>query len=143
MHVRLGGHRGLLVPGWGVADFEVLVTAGAVVETWEDPAVVGEHPSRLNSHPGYPARRWVGKVGQEVELTAVVAGVSGPPDSALAGRLFVTWFVERPWPPQWITHDLGRTSVQRFTPNQPGHYTVGFRRPDGGAVHVHLDITEN
>lgn len=125
-----------------VADFTVRIREGVTLRTWEDPGVVGVAPSRLNSRPGYPQRRWVGTVGVRIELAAVVAGVEGPDDTDLDGRLFETWFVERPWPPQWLAYDSGRTSVRWFTPPVPGHYTIGFRRHDGGAVHVHIDVEE-
>lgn len=124
-----------------MADFTVIVASGATILNWLDPASAGGVPSRLNSKPGYPQKRWVGSVGVQVVLKAVVNGVIGPADATLGGRLFVAWPVEAPAMPfSGIRADPGFTSVQRVQPDQVGHYTIGIRRPDGGLEHVHLDV---
>lgn len=125
-------------------DFAVRVTNGAsATGLWTDPAV-GEKPSRVNFREAVPQRYLVGHVNTEIELSAVVDGVVGPLDPALSGRLFKTWFVEAPGLPIWMTKAASdQSSVQRFTPKNAGHYTIGFERPDGGIVHVHIDVEES
>lgn len=125
-----------------MADFDVLVASGASLQNWLDPAS-SVAPSRVNARPGHPLKRWVGAVGIQIVLKAVVGGVVGPLDSALGGRLFTTWPVEAP--PQALPFDgvIGtpdQSSVQTLIAYYAGHYTIGFRRPDGGLVHVHLDV---
>lgn len=121
-------------------DFDLQITAGAAATgTWTDP-VDGDLQSRVNFKENAPQRYFVGTVGTEIEISAIVDGTTGPADGALGGRLFTTWFVECPSPPRVLTHDASESSVQRFTPDQEGHYTVGFERPDGGIMHVHIDV---
>jgi len=123
-------------------DFEVTV-AGATVEQWLDPAIAGA-PSRLNPLPGRPSARLIGTVGVAISLTAVVAGVSAPLDSALGGRLFVCSSVESPlpYPVAFTIPTSGKSSVQEFTPSMAGHYLVCMRRPTGGAWFLHVDALE-
>lgn len=122
-----------------MADFE-LVVGGVEVRPWLDPPNT-DQSSRLNPCAGAPEGRLVATVGQLVTLTAKVAGVLGPIDTALGGRLFVAASSEQahPWAVSWETPPAGQSSVQRFYPQRPGHYLVYLRRPGGGAVSVHID----
>jgi len=123
-----------------MADFTVIAASGLSVDDWLDPAS-GSAPSRLNSRPGYPQKRYVGTVGVPVVLQAVVDGVVAPLDAALGGRLFVAFVVEAPVLPfTGIVSPLGQSSVQIVTAYVRGHYTIGIRRPDGGIEHVHMDL---
>ena len=128
-------------------DFIVSPTAGLTLQPWQDPerppATLSPSdagaPSRLNPIPGYGHKMFVGVVGTEIELTATVAGVAGPLDAALGGRLFTRWFVETPCV-HGFTSPAGQSSVIRFTPWVPGHYCVGIGRVNGGTVLVHFDV---
>ncbi len=129
-------------------DFSAAFTAGATGAVWTDPpSVDGLRPSRINPFPDRPHRRRVAQVGATVELTmrcANLAGdfVAGLPDSELGGRTFIGWIAEKPLDvyPWTLVHTDGWTSVQRFTPRTPGHYTIAIRRNGGGAVFLHLDV---
>jgi hypothetical protein len=128
-------------------DFEVAVTSGASIATWQDPPDPGVAASRLHSRAGVPELRYVGTVGTPIVITASVGGVSAPMDAALGGRLFQCWRIENPaWPPGTqpyvfgFTCPAGQTSVQTFLPEVEGHYTVGIRRKDGGSVILHFDV---
>jgi hypothetical protein len=122
-----------------VADFTVIASGVSVVD-WLDPSFGGT-PSRLNSRPGYPQKRYLGLLGVPVVLKAVVDGVVAPPDASLGGRLFTAFVVDAPVLPfVGIVSPYGQSAVQVVTATVPGHYTIGFRRPNGGLEHVHLDI---
>jgi hypothetical protein len=121
------------MPDFGIA-FD-----GAPLAPWLDPPT-GELPSRINPTPTHPHLRRLATVGQEVELAAVVAGVTGPLDGALGGRLFVGWFIEHPTvEPPAVASPAGQSSVCRFTPPLPGHYTYCLRRDGGGGLILHVD----
>jgi len=136
-------------------DFSVSVTAGTTVQTWMDPArpagTLGTGDlgasSRLNSIVSHPELRYVGVIGTAIFLRAKVAGVVGPYDGALGGRLFTAWRVENPpWPGEaspyvfGFTSPAGQSSVQSFTPEVEGHYTIGFKRTAGGIFILHFDV---
>lgn len=115
-------------------DFEARIASGAMLAVWTDPATA-DGPSRINPHPAHPPRYQRVELGSTVTVKASVAGVEGPPDSALGGRLFTTHFAEVPiWPPPAITTPPGSTSIASFVPNHLGHHLVVLRRQDGGAV---------
>lgn len=120
-------------------DFTVSVS-GATVEQWLDPAITGA-PSRLNPREGRAMRRLVGTVGSPVTLTATAAGLFGPLDTALGGRLFECIVAESPvvYGIPFTIPTAGRSSVQRFTPPAAGHYLVYMRRPGGGSWFLHVD----
>jgi hypothetical protein len=127
-----------------MADFTAAFTAGVTVESWTDP-VSGNKPSRINAFPEHPHLRHVGTVGVEVEVTATVNGVAGEVDSNLGGRLFTATFAETPsefllFPD--FSNPAGQSSVQRFTPDAAGHWTLRLKRLDGGgAIYFHLDVS--
>lgn len=123
-----------------MADFTVIPASGVSVVDWIDPSSSGA-PSRLNSRPGHPQKRYRGALYVPIVLQAVVGGVVAPLDAALGGRLFVPFVVEAPVLPfTGIISPYGQSSMQVMTAMFPGHYTIGFRRPNGGIEHVHLDI---
>jgi hypothetical protein len=126
-------------------NFDLRLAAGASLAQWHDPDpapnTADSRPSRLRPHPGQPFLRWLGKVGILVELRAIVAGVEAPLDGALGGNLFTAFFAEQPYGgPHGMTQPAGQSSRVRFTPLTPGHYLVGIRRTNGGAILLHLDV---
>lgn len=125
-----------------MADFRVAFTAGVTLEPWDDPASVSpDRPSRINPRPEHIHKRHVGEVGEQVEVTATVAGVAGPLDATLGGELFDLAFLEAPALPFPTTSSpAGQSSVQRFTPAAVGHYTVQLTRPNHGGVILHVDV---
>lgn len=123
-----------------MADFTVQFTSGVTYEPWLDPSSPHE-PSRVNARAGQPLRRVMGRVGVPIIMSATVDNEVAPPDSALDGRLFWTFFIEGPTThPGLLILSPGQSSVQRFTPPLPGHYTVRWRRPRGGLWHMHVDV---
>jgi hypothetical protein len=76
-----------------------------------------------------------------VTIRATVAGVLGPLDAALAGRLFLWMNVESPGAAPLITSPVGQSSVASFTPSVAGHYCLALRRDGGGGIFLHLDVT--
>ena len=112
---------------------------GTTVSTWLDPPTISK-PTRLNAFSEHPHRRAIATVGVEVEVTATVAGVEGEVDANLGGRLFSFFFAELPslLVPS-ITSPAGQSSVQRFTPIAAGHHTLKLKRPEGGAILLHVD----
>lgn len=126
-----------------MADFTVIVVLDGIttVKDWLDPSSAGGAPSRLNSRPGLPQKRYVGARPTPVVLKAVVDGVVGPADATLGGRLFFPWTVEAPAMPFiGFSSPPGFSSVVTVVPDRAGHFVIGIRRPDGGFEHVHLDI---
>jgi hypothetical protein len=121
-----------------MADFGIAF-AGAPLAPWLDPPT-GDLPSRINPTPTRPHLRRRATVGAEVELAAVVAGVTGPLDAALGGRLFLGWWIEHPTVgPPAVAVPAGQSSVRRFTPELAGHYTYCLRRFGGGGLILHVD----
>ena len=119
-------------------DFRIAFS-GAPLAAWTDPAT-STAPSRINPAPNRQHLRRRATVGVQVSLSAVVAGVTGPLDAALGGRLFFGWFIEYPTagvPP--VSVPAGQSSVRRFTPTLAGHYTYCLRRADGGGLILHVD----
>ena len=122
-------------------DFTARFAVGTSIKDWLDPATETK-PSRINSRPGYPQKRVVGTVGVEVEIRMTIATADAPLDSnkLVGGRNFVATMVDGQ------THSIqgvaGQSSVQKFTPTAAGHYHIRIRRPQGGAVHLHLDVEE-
>lgn len=126
-------------------NFAARFTAGATSVTWED----ADTPSRINPKPDHPHRRFTGTVGVAVTFKATVGGVEGEIDSNLGGKLFEAWWIEHPGDPiasspggpgPTFSNPAGQSSVQSFTPQKTGHHTIGFRREDGGAFVLHLDV---
>jgi hypothetical protein len=122
-------------------DFSAGFTSGAPsLLIWRDPATASL-PSRINPAASHPHRYRRGTVGVEIEVSARVDGVTGPLDAALGGRLFMAWLAEYPSqhaPP--LSHPVGQSSVQRFTPTIAGHHTLVFRRAGGGGFILHVDV---
>lgn len=124
-------------------NFDVRVAFGASLVEWTDPdpdPSGASKPSRLRPHPGLPFLRWLGAAGVPIELRAIVDGLEAPLDSSLGGNLFTGWFAEEPMGPHAMTQQPGQTSVIRFVPVHAGHYTVGVRRTNGGAILLHIDV---
>ncbi len=124
-----------------MANFAAKYTSGTTIGVWEDPAL-GDKPTRINPAPGHPHRRDLGSLSTQVEITASVGGVLGEVDANLGGELFIVAFAEAPvapFPP--FSSPAGQSSVQRFTPEVAGHYTIILRRENGGGEYFHLDVT--
>lgn len=123
-----------------MADFTLVAASGVSVEEWLDPTD-GDNLSRLNPRLGQPQRRFMGTVGVQIVLNAVVGGTTAPLDSALEGRLFVPFVVQQPvGVVDTFTTDSGQSSVARVTPTKVGHYHFRVRRWGGGIVHMHVDV---
>lgn len=125
-----------------MSDFRLSFTSGASIVPWEDPAdVPGDRPSRLNARVEHLHKRYVGQVGVEIELTTMIGGVLAPLDATLGGVLFTASLAEFPHsPPPAFTSPLGQSSVQRFTPDATGHYTIQIARTGHGSIYAHLDV---
>lgn len=129
-------------------DFTARITSGVTLALWEDPdRPAGTQgptdpgaPSRLNPLPDSPHRRFVGTVGVAIEVQATVAGVEGPMDAALGGRLFTAWWLEKAGLVAGPVGAAGQSSVQTFTPLGEGHYTLGLEREEGGAIFIPVDV---
>lgn len=124
-------------------DFDARFTGSTTLEVWSDPPL-GDSPSRINPYPEHPLRYRQVLTGDVVEFSAVVGGVEGPLDSALAGRLFYGWMIECPTPTAVppVTSPPGQSSVVSFTPSAPGHYTYMMRRRGGGGIILHVDAID-
>ena len=126
-----------------MADFRAAFTDGVTLERWVDPPLLdGTRPSRTNASLQHPHRRRVAIVGTQITVRATVHAIGGssPPDALLEGRLFLSWLAEFPgagMPP--VTSPPGQSSLVRFTPPRPGHYTLVMRRAQGGGVFLHVD----
>lgn len=120
-------------------DFSVRATSGVTVENWTD-APSATKPSRLNA-AGIPYRYLSVAPAETVVFKATPdGGAEGDDDSLLDGRLFSSWFGERPQGSSaTLVPTVGYSSIVSFTPHTVGHYMVVFRRPGGGAVGVHID----
>lgn len=125
-----------------MADFTLRVAVGVNPGRWLDPIDPSTgRPSRVNPREGFPHFRWRGRVATQISVIATVAGVEGPLDTALGGRLFSAWFSQAPFLPQPPPLAApGRSSHQSFTPYYPGYYQLGFRRTDGGIELVNVDV---
>ena len=122
-------------------DFRAAFTSGVNLEPWTDPAD-STRPTRQNTIAERGHTRRQGSVGTQIEVTATVAGVAGPLDAALGGRLFLVSFAEWVAPKPVLSSPGGQSSVQRFTPASAGHYCFAFRRDGGGAFYMHVDVVE-
>lgn len=120
-------------------DFDVRVASGVELRRWSDPVGPNGEPSRVRPHPGHDQLYWLGKVARPVVIRCSVAGVEGPLDAALGGRLFAAYLAEGFGPPLF-TGAAGQSSVISWTPTSAGHHLVGIRRPDGGAYLIPFDI---
>lgn len=120
-------------------DFTVRPTAGAVLEGW----TYADLPSKINPFTSHGHRRYRVPVGGSATFKCKVAGVEGPADGALGGRLFNWWWVEWPLSQPAIASGGGFTSIATFTTTAPGHYVLGVRRDNGvdygPAVLFHFD----
>lgn len=122
-----------------MADFELAIQ-GAEFRRWTDPVGPNGEPSRIRPRPGFAQLYPVVTVGQLVTLIATPFGASsGPPDTALGGRLFFPFLVEGFGPPMFVSIP-GQSSIIAWTPGNAGHHLVGVRRPNGGAVLMHVDV---
>lgn len=120
---------------------------GTAVESWNDPPGVRDAPldgtpSRINAVPHLPLKRRLALTSDPVEIRAVVAGVEGPLDAALGGRLFYGWWIEYPTTPPLMIFAPAQSSVLTFTPAVPGHYTYMLRRLGGGGLILHVDAVD-
>ncbi len=126
--------------GCDLADFELKVTAGAVVVDWEDPQV-GQTPTRLNATTGNPHKNYQALLMGGVVVKAIVGGVEGEIDANLGGRLFRCWFAEFPnGPVTTVSQVVGQSSVASFVPRVPGNYLLVFARELGGSVAVPIEV---
>lgn len=116
-------------------DFDIRMASGIEVHIYGD-----EPNNRLNPMPGFPPRRFEGKVGVEIVLHVIYEGVEAPPDTALPG-VFSSDMGEWPMPagPPVTVGVTSYSTIQRFTPNVAGHYVWNIRRRFGGCLSVHLD----
>lgn len=122
------------MPNFGVE------VGGAVVEDWADPADTNK-PSRLNARVDRRNKRWVANLFQPVFVKATVQGAVGPPDTDLGGNLFSAQIVEAPHTGiTAVVQTGGFSSVCRFLPMWPGHYTMGLWRQNGGGLILHFDV---
>ncbi len=122
-----------------MASFDATFTNGASIAQWDDPAFGGV-PTRQNAFAEHPHLRFTAAVGVEVEVSATIAGALAPLDATLGGLLFAFTFAELPGiSAPLVTSPGGQSSVQRFTPPAAGHYTMKLKRPENGAVILHLD----
>jgi hypothetical protein len=122
-----------------VADFDVHAVSGLTVANWDDPEGLDAAPSRLQTRPGFPLKRFRTVVGTLVRLEAVVGASQGPADGALGGRLFSADLVEGQ-PVNWLLPIAGFSSVVRFRPLWVGHHTVAVRRAGGGSLLIPMDV---
>jgi hypothetical protein len=122
-----------------MADFDLKVALGTTLQKWVDPPGPNGEPSRLQPHPGREQLYYLGHVASLIIIHAVVNLVEAPDDSALGGRLFYAFQAEGVVP-QILTSPLGMSARVSWLPSYPGHYVIGVRRPDGGAVLVPFDI---
>lgn len=122
-----------------MADFDYVVKRGVELRKWVDPPGPNGEPSRVRPHLGQEQLYRLGKVGTLIVIEAVVALVQAPPDSSLGGRLFAAYQAEG-IAPQMLVSSPGLSSSIAWTPSYPGHYVVGIRRPQGGALLLPFDI---
>jgi hypothetical protein len=115
-------------------NFDVRLSAGVTVQEWEDP--------RANPIASRPHRRYVGRVGVQIEARTRIAEGEAVLDSELYGNLFSSWLGEwpRPYSPPHTSSPSGQSSIQWFTPDHPGHYLWVIRLHDSGALGVHIDV---
>jgi hypothetical protein len=123
-------------------DFSASFTAGALLVPWLDPQDT-IRPTRLNPSTDHGHTRRVAVRGAPVTLKATIAGVLGPLDAALAGRLFLWMWVETPGVDPLLASPVGQSSVVSFTPVLDGHYCLVARRAGGGGIFLHLDLDED
>lgn len=123
-----------------MADFDADITSAYEIADWADEGSEAI-PSRLNAKAGLPHRYVRIAFGSCIFIKASVAGVVGPADTTLGGRLFTKWFVECPHDtPPVVGSPSGYSSIVIFTPEFLGAYLFGFRRPEGGGVFIHFVV---
>jgi hypothetical protein len=127
-----------------VPDFEarVVIGAGVVLAVWADPATIAA-PSRINPNPTYQPKYVKVSPTATLVLRATVAGVDGPLDAALGGRLFQWSFVEcaGPWPLSIVpTPGKSAEATIAMKATHFGHFSVLCRRDGGGGVVLHFDV---
>ena len=129
-----------------MADFDVQIGGAVTVAQFDDPerapGTLGPEdkgaPSRLNAGAAHPHLHLRVAVGGAVTVTAK----GGATDAALGGRLFSSYFAERPsgTPEPIITFAPGTTSVQSWTAGAVGHYLfVMAWDAAGGRLAIHID----
>lgn len=117
-------------------DFTARPTSGHTLVIWEDPES-GGMPTRINPLPGAPHRYYRVITNSTITVKATVAGVEGPLDAALGGRLFTCSFGE--WPTGGlpsVTGAAGQSSVVTFKAIVGGHLLFQMRRTDGGGIFI-------
>lgn len=135
-----------------MADFDVEVVSGDIIAypstQWTDPALP-EDPTRLNPRGHVQHRHMRFVIAPESTLAVVfqtiVAGVHGPDDAALGGRLF-GWSMGI-WPtgapvPAVVSPYGGKTSRGQVVlkGRYPGHWVMTCARPGGGHIGYPFDI---
>ncbi len=124
-----------------MADFDVIIDAGAGSAVWIDPANLGK-PSRLNPIAGLPHRNSTVPNGGALTLHALVGGALLA-DGALGGRLFLWSWVDLPGAPPTIVPTAGTTAEVIFPAGAlsvKGHYTILAMREDGGNVGISWEV---
>jgi len=134
-------------------DFYLVAVGAPTLETrvWEDPAS-STLPSRIGNVNERQHRRLVGQVGVVVTLQAILNGQTGVQPDTVTG-MFTMWAVEFPTDagqPMRFVPVAGMSSLQRFTLNGEGHYTLAVRHEDvggtppqsnaGGVILYHVDV---
>jgi len=120
-------------------NFTARFSSGTSLEYWDD-APIADSYNRTNAVTGHPHRHVVGAVGVQIELRAMVGFLDAPDDTDLGGKLFTVWWAEALAAFAFSYPVGGRSSQVRFTPPLAGHYVIGMRREDGGAVLLHLTV---
>jgi hypothetical protein len=118
-----------------MSDFSARLTSGVTPVTWLDPATVTA-PSRINPRAGIP-HIYLEQSSPTIIAKATVAGVEGPADTALGGRLFKWSWAELPsgWAPPALVSSAGHSAEVSITPNPAfyGHCVLLCWRKGGGA----------
>lgn len=128
-----------------MADFSVRIASGGTPATWTDPAT-GSAPSRLNPFAAHPHRSINMLPGSALQLRVTLAGVDGPLDAVLVGKLFLWSWADRPSVSYLIptVTVVGQTSVLDFAAGtftgKPGHYAILCWREGSGGVVVPWEV---
>ncbi|MEE9395193.1 MAG: hypothetical protein V3W41_22100 [Planctomycetota bacterium] len=123
-----------------MADFTVILAAGAANAVWTDPTVTGK-PTRINPLAALPHR--IHTVSAGLTVHALVGGALVA-DAGLGGRLFLWSWVDIPGgAPPAITPTAG-TSAEVIFPAARfitiGHYTILAQRDAGGNVGISWEV---